>query len=189
MQTEQFNGNKVYVVHEFLTPTQCQDFINLGESIGFIDAPITTRSGPVMRKDIRNNTRVILDDPALASDLWAHSKDHIVSPVAKRQAIGLNERFRFYKYEPGQAFTQHFDGAYKRENGERSEYTFLIYLNDDFEGGQTTFFGPHFQVPPRAGSLLLFRHRQLHEGATVESGIKYVLRTDVMYEAPRDQAS
>jgi hypothetical protein len=28
---------------------------------------------------------------------------------------------------------------------------------------------------------LLFQHEVLHEGCAVESGVKYVLRTDVMY--------
>ncbi len=36
-------------------------------------------------------------------------------------------------------------------------------------------------VEPKLGSALLFQHHQLHTGRTVESGIKYVLRSDVMY--------
>ena len=31
------------------------------------------------------------------------------------------------------------------------------------------------------GQVLIFEHRQLHEGAPVLAGKKYVLRTDVMY--------
>ncbi len=38
-------------------------------------------------------------------------------------------------------------------------------------------------VVPRRGMALLFRHHLLHEGATVTSGRKYVLRSDVMCSA------
>ncbi len=184
MWKEQLYYDYVYVVHEFLSESECQQFISLAESLGFADAPITTFNGPVIRKDVRNNTRIIKDDPALANELWQRAASWTVTPWRGRRAIGLNERFRFYRYEPGQTFAPHYDGAFERENGERSEFTFLIYLNDDFTGGHTGFFAPEaFNVQPRTGSLLLFHHPQLHEGAIIETGTKYVLRSDVMYEA------
>lgn len=31
---------------------------------------------------------------------------------------------------------------------------------------------------------LLFEHRVLHQGAPLLEGVKYVMRTDVMYRAP-----
>ena len=182
MEKEQYYYDYVYVVHGFLSEQECQEYIALGEQSGFVDAPITTARGPEMRKDVRNNLRVIRDDEQLASRLWERSRDWVVTPFRGRKAIGLNERFRFYRYEPGQSFSAHYDGAYERENGDRSEYTFLVYLNDDFVGGCTSFYQPgRFHVQPRTGSLLLFRHPQLHEGAVIESGTKYVLRSDVMY--------
>lgn len=184
MKKEQYYYDYVYVVHDFLDQSECDKFIELADSIGFDDAPITTSNGAVQRKDIRNNTRSMKDDAQLAADLWVRAADWVVTPWRNRQAIGLNERFRFYRYEPGQRFAPHYDGAYERENGERSEFTFLIYLNDDFEGGSTSFFQPgRFHVQPKTGSLLLFHHPQLHEGAAVESGTKYVLRSDVMYSS------
>jgi hypothetical protein len=45
---------------------------------------------------------------------------------------------------------------------------------------------------PERGTALVFVHHQLHEGASVRSGRKCVLRTDVMYAATtrktRDQS-
>lgn len=182
MQKEQYLYDDVYVISQFLSPDECRKYIAIAEEVGFVDAPITTANGPVMRKDVRNNLRVMIDDPQEAALLWESAKKWAVSPFRGREAIGLNERFRYYRYEPGQSFAPHYDGAYERENGERSEFTFLIYLNDDFEGGATTFFKPgRFHVVPQTGDLLIFRHPQLHEGAIVESGVKYVLRSDVMY--------
>ena len=36
-------------------------------------------------------------------------------------------------------------------------------------------------ITPKAGLALCFRHHLIHEGRAVRSGIKYVLRTDIMY--------
>jgi len=183
MHKETYHYDHVYVVHHFLTEDECDSFIRISESIGFGDAPITTPTGPRMRKDVRNNSRVMKDDPELAKQLWSRAEPWVITPWRNRRAIGLNERFRFYRYEPGQLFAPHYDGAFERSNGEKSEFTFLVYLNDDFQGGETRFFHPGvFNVVPKAGSLLIFHHPQLHEGAVILSGTKYVLRSDVMYE-------
>ena len=182
MRKETLYDDFVYVVHDFLTPEECKEFIRIGEAMGFGDAPITTNQGPQFRFDVRNNSRVMKDDPGLANQLWTRAKPWIVSPWRGCKAIGINERFRFYRYESGQTFKPHYDGAFARDNGERSQYTFLIYLNEGFEGGETRFFHPDvFDVIPKTGSLLLFYHPQLHEGAVIKSGTKYVLRSDVMY--------
>ncbi len=59
---------------------------------------------------------------------------------------------------------------------------FVSYLNEDFEGGQTTFFtNPERVVQPVKGDALLFQHPLVHEGSIVTAGVKYVARTDVMY--------
>ena len=182
MKKETFHYDYVYAVHDFLNNDECSEFIRIAESIGFGEAPITTSQGQVMRKDVRNNSRVMKDDPELADQLWRRAMPWVVTPWRNSMAVGLNERFRFYRYEPGQRFAPHFDGAFERQDGEKSEFTFLIYLNDDFVGGETRFFKPGvFHVQPRTGSLLIFHHPQLHEGAVIESGTKYVLRSDVMY--------
>lgn len=65
----------------------------------------------------------------------------------------------------------------------------MVYLNSDFTGGETKFYdedGSRLRVAvrPERGMALGFVHLQLHEGAPVVSGRKYVLRTDVMYASP-----
>merc|ERR1712151_873891 len=104
----------------------------------------------------------------------------------------------------GDYFCAHVDGSWPGSGinetgllvldkyGDRwSQLTFLLYLNDDFEGGQTRFFFPgdhnrKFHVRPTIGTALCFFHGEhplspLHEGCVVSSGTKYVLRTDVLY--------
>lgn len=79
-------------------------------------------------------------------------------------------------------FSPHTDGAYERSSTERSFYSFLIYLNEVEAGGQTNFLvEPELSIEPKAGLGVIFQHPIPHEGAIVTNGVKYVLRTDVMY--------
>jgi hypothetical protein len=55
----------------------------------------------------------------------------------------------------------------------------MVYLNDDFEGGETRF--QRVTIRPMVGMALCFVHHLVHEGAEVLCGRKYVMRTDVMY--------
>ncbi|MEO8609283.1 MAG: 2OG-Fe(II) oxygenase [Chloroflexota bacterium] len=179
-----------FVVPDVLTLAECAAYVALSEKIGYEPATITTGIGAELRPDVRNNDRVIYDDEVLAETLWELVKDYFPAAVKNRTARGLNERFRFYRYDPGQRFEWHMDGYFERENGERSLYTVLFFLNDDFEGGETRFRvrdddgAKTVGVKPVTGHTLIFPHEMLHEGAAVTAGRKYILRTDVMYGAP-----
>lgn len=100
--------------------------------------------------------------------------------AAKRPA---STNGRYYRYPPGQKFALHRDGFLPRDNGEQSKLTCILYLNDDFTGGETAV--KNVMIEPRQGMALIFRHEFPHEGRPVLTGTKYVLRTDVMY---RDRA-
>lgn len=55
------------------------------------------------------------------------------------------------------------------------------------EGGATRFWSPNkkafLDVAPNLGQVLVFQQRMLvHSGEPVTAGIKYTLRTEVMYE-------
>ncbi|MES2945212.1 MAG: 2OG-Fe(II) oxygenase [Pseudomonadota bacterium] len=81
---------------------------------------------------------------------------------------------------PGQYFKWHKDGFYCKTDDEVSLLTFIIYLNDAYEGGNTEFQWE--VIKPEAGMALVFPHAMRHQGAPMDSGVKYVLRTDVMYK-------
>jgi hypothetical protein len=66
-----------------------------------------------------------------------------------------------------------------------------MYLNDDgLEGGETSFIPDRenpedgcVKVSPKAGSVLIFQQRDLyHQGCEVTNGVKYTVRTDLLYE-------
>jgi prolyl 4-hydroxylase len=170
----------VVTVPDVLTGGDCKMLIGMLEGQGFDEAPITTIAGPVMNKQIRNNTRVIFDHQELANRIYARI-EHALPMVCGTKPVGANERFRAYRYEPGQRFAPHLDGCFQRTANERSELTLMIYLNDGFGGGATKFLDYEIEVVPKTGMALLFQHRILHEGAVVTNGTKYVLRSDVMY--------
>lgn len=176
-------GPLVFTVPGVLLAEECADLVAKIEEAGFDPAPVTTPAGPVMMPDFRNNTRVMFDDVGLAAELFGRIRGAVPARLFGRRAVGVNERFRCYRYEPGQRFAPHHDGAFRRSLAECSELTFMIYLNDGFAGGDTAFHGFDLAVRPRTGMALLFQHQLLHEGCAVTAGRKYVLRSDVMYAA------
>ncbi|RYP31938.1 hypothetical protein DL767_005479 [Monosporascus sp. MG133] len=111
----------------------------------------------------------------------------------------INKRMRFLKYGKGQFFRPHCDGAYgeQAEDGSvlRTHFTLHLYLNDsrqevgkeaDLVGGATSFLSgdekKKMDVDPRAGRVLIFQHARLyHSGDDVKKGIKYTMRSDLLY--------
>lgn len=176
-----FSAPLAFTVPRVMSLAECAEQIARIDRLGPAPAPITTAHGFVMRPELRNNTRVMFDDPALAAELFGRLLPSLPSPLFGRRPVGVNERFRCYRYEPGQRFGPHYDGAFCRDDREASELTLLVYLNDDFVGGETAFLQHGLVVAPVRGHALLFQHHQLHEGRAVDAGCKYVLRSDVMY--------
>lgn len=194
MRVERLDGERIFVLHRFLEPRECEAMIARAERAGFEEAPINAGGGEaVMVKSVRNNARVIVDDESLAASLFARARPHLPQVVESRglrwELAGLNERFRFYRYDPDERFAPHSDGSYRRPDGETSLLTFLVFLNERCAGGATRFYRRSglstatvaFEVKPETGKALVFNHEELHEGAPVEAGRKYVLRSDVMY--------
>jgi prolyl 4-hydroxylase len=187
-------AENLFTVAGLLTPAECQQLIDRGEEMGFEAASVATAGGPRMMANVRNNDRVTFEDPALAEWLWERAEPHVPPTLEGAVVTGLNERLRFYRYDPSQRFNAHRDGAVERSPVERSRLTFMIYLNAGAEGGQTIFYSEErvsglrpvvASIDPAVGMGLFFAHEWWHEGARVVSGRKYVLRTDVMYRDPK----
>lgn len=168
--------DKIITVENFLTEQECDEFISLSENLGFEMAKIDTGS---LMPEVRNNDRAFYKSTELAEKLFTRLQFHVIPKIGNSNAIGLNELFRLYKYQKGQQFKGHQDGSFIRNDVEASYYTFLIYLNDGYEGGETIFL--KHKIIPKKGMGLIFLHKLYHEGGEVLSGIKYVMRSDVMY--------
>jgi len=95
-------------------------------------------------------------------------------------AVEQGEPLQILRYRPGQQYHPHYDWL---GEANRRILTALIYLNDDYEGGETRFVKTGLTVRGRAGDALLFRNigrdgnldpLSEHAGLPVTSGIKYL---------------
>ena len=96
---------------------------------------------------------------------------------------------RFLHYaDAGVELAPHVDLFHTDSNGRQSTHSFLLYLADCKEGGETRLlrslagegrFDALAKVSPRRGRLLLFPHLCPHEGSEVISAPKILLRGEV----------
>jgi len=172
-------GTGIFIIENFLSSTECDQLIIDSEMMGYEDAKVNIDGQQKMLTMVRNNQRILHVNQELADLYWGKLKPFCSDSIGNSDPLGLNEMFRFYKYTVHQRFKKHRDGSYIRNDREYSLQTFMIYLNDEFEGGNTLF--EEVNIRPKKGDLLVFKHELKHEGQKIVSGTKYVLRTDVMY--------
>jgi hypothetical protein len=209
------------VLTNLLNPAECVALVCASDQCGYVpDQPASARdssslvAGTQAGLDDRAANFTMLADAALLGPLMDRCRPHLPAALPDGAAlVGLNARLRFYRYFPGAVYRPHVDGAwppsgkdaatkeyvYDTSGGTvKSRFTFLIYLNEGFTGGATTFFTPALEeegvveargVAPRVGSALVFAHGDgsgslVHEGSALSEGTKYVCRTDVLYTVP-----
>lgn len=144
-------------------------------------APSLATNNPMYR----DQDRVVRDDVDMANELFRRLRCRLPESMGELRLTGLNERLRFYRYQPGQRFAPHMDHWYQPSETRITLLTVLAYFNDDFDGGETKFMEQVEEtVVPRAGSVAIFQHKIRHEGCEVTRGRKYAMRSDVFYEAP-----
>ncbi|GAB3835822.1 2OG-Fe(II) oxygenase [Hymenobacter jeollabukensis] len=177
-------AESIFTVDDFLTRQECLEYLVLSEQLGYEAAKINTAKGARLLPAVRNNSRAFHRSEELAQTLWEQARPFIPAEFGRSRALGLNELFRFYRYQVGQQFRGHYDESYVRSPTEASLLTFMVYLNDNFRGGDTAF--QELSVQPRQGRLLVFEHGLYHLGRSVTQGVKYVLRTDVMFRLPME---
>lgn len=196
-----------------LTKDECERLIAVSESMGYLaDAAVS------LPREVRHNDSLTwVVDQQTDGIIWDRIKHLMVDDQGifeGKQALGLNARFRFYRYREGDYFKPHSDGSWPGSRvindqlvadayGDRySQLTFLIFLTDDFEGGATRFFvnADDTSQPARrddkvkevdvrtpAGSVLCFPHGMhplhcIHSSGPIYKGVKYIIRTDVLFE-------
>lgn len=170
----------VFEIPSFLSVDECDVLINLSEEIGFKEADVQTPSGRELLTHIRNNERVDYHSNDLAQRYWQRLVNLNLPAFEGKSAIGLSPYFRFYRYLPGQKFSLHKDGR-QNVHGNETLFTFLIYLNEDCIGGETFFRQGSLKISPKKGTAILFEHHLWHQGVEVQSGVKIVLRSDLIY--------
>lgn len=196
-----------------LSKAECKALINISEELGFLpDAPVS------LPRSVRHNDSVTwIVDEKTDGTLWqriAHVMHDRQDIFDGDKAVGINARFRFYRYSQDDFFKPHSDGAWPGSRiidnelitnffpDRYSQMTFLIYLNDDFEGGATRFLVnandatkpakagdsvANIDVRTPAGGILCFPHGMhplhcIHSSVAITKGVKYIIRSDVLFE-------
>lgn len=196
-------GDHAFVLRNFLSVEECNEVIRQTEALGMCAPPETHRMRlcerlKVMDKDLAD----VLFKRALLylNDIQVRDSERPRGvPVAAMQGTwkpdSINPFFRVCRYDVGGFFLPHHDGDFVKSSRNRSLKTFMVYLNDDFDGGPTNFYEesqPHYaradpekvilSYQPERGSCLVFNHDITHDGGELRLGQKYILRTEVMYE-------
>lgn len=192
-------------INGLLTAGECEQLIQISERLGYhTDSPVS------LSHDVRHNDNVNwVVDESIDMPIWKRCRHLFTERFGMSEAMGLNARFRFYRYRSGDFFAPHIDGEWPgsrvREErllhdayGDRiSRMTLLLFLSDGYRGGRTLFHLPpnvdaatEVLVPvstPR-GAGLCFPHGSdprhcVHAGERVEGGTKYIVRTDVLFSS------
>ncbi|XP_061347481.1 uncharacterized protein LOC133292964 [Gastrolobium bilobum] len=209
LQTTRFRDIDLFTVQNFFTSAESKAFIKTAEAIGFAhQGSLGPAKGEAYRDNDRISVNdAVLADAIWESGL---SKLFSDIRIRGKAAVGLNPNIRFYRYKVGQRFGRHIDESVDLGDGKHTYYTLLVYLSggpgelkskpkndssnptdssfDPLVGGETVFYGPRnstvAEVAPTEGMALLHLHGDkclLHEARNVTKGVKYVLRSDVVF--------
>jgi len=178
-----FNLERVYEYDNLLTPQECQLLIQRA-------TPLIKRSDVSAEEKydkIRTSSHVFLptDDPV------TRKIDSIVY-----HTLGIPpshyEELQVVNYKSTQKYGEHWDACIRGDIcqkelerfGSHRYATFLIYLNEGFEGGETDFPKKNKQVKPVTGKGALFfnlnntydniRETSLHAGLPPKTGEKWM---------------
>jgi len=199
----------------FLTKEQCKELIN------YFTDPNRAAQGKMVLKRAEVDDNVnggSKQDPSRKAELLFFKRDgavskkyglaklcnHINSDFGNQAIYNVKnlEGWQFIKYDVGGEYIPHHDFDVDLNNrhnkirlaisGGLRLKSIIIYLNDDFEGGETEFTKLDLKIKPETGKLLIWENVHenrklnrdtLHAGLSVTKGTKYVLIT-WLREAP-----
>jgi len=117
--------------------------------------------------------------------------------AASKTAVDQGEPLQILRYSVGEEFRPHFDASVGIAN--QRILTALVYLNEDYEGGETSFLEAGLNVKGRTGDAIIFRNARedgtpdpnsRHAGLPVTRGVKLIasrwIRARRFEEPPRD---
>jgi hypothetical protein len=174
------------MVEGFIDASLCAWLIGRARPLQEASLVYDPKTGRPARDDLRSNSAaafklVDLDLPLIL--LRQRIANTLGAPVEHF------ERTSVFRYQAGQTFADHADyistafSAEIRQRGQRP-FTFVIYLNDAFEGGETHFLAIDRKIRGGAGDALFWRNvddsgapdvSTQHAGAPPTSGEKWLL--------------
>lgn len=142
--------------------------------------------GAGKNQDKRTNYLTLISDNAKNSDNVVCQNIHnqmymllcsATIPYAIKHDIDQlqHEGYSMLRYQGGQEYQAHYDGS----TSTGRSVSAIVYLNDDYEGGEVEFVNFGLKIKPKAGMLLLFpsNYAYTHIAHPVTSGTKYAIVT------------
>jgi prolyl 4-hydroxylase len=174
------------VCEDFLTKEECDELINLAKpklekmrvlsnTGGTENSTSRIADGVWLNRNDSDIIKLLQDNIAIASGLPSENQEklHIV-----RYGIGGKYDAHFDYFEPNSGY---FKNA--MSNGGQRTQTWIIYLNDDYNGGETEFPRENIKILPKMGKLIgwnnLTEENELneysqHAGLPVLTGEKWI---------------
>eukprot|EP01094_Clydonella_sp_ATCC50884_P007113 TRINITY_DN1629_c0_g1_i1.p2 TRINITY_DN1629_c0_g1~~TRINITY_DN1629_c0_g1_i1.p2 ORF type:complete len:186 (-),score=34.49 TRINITY_DN1629_c0_g1_i1:12-569(-) len=107
-----------FMLHNVFTPEECKELIRHSEAMEYKPALVNIGGGQQrLMPDVRNNERVIEDTEERSEWMYQRIREYVPQSWRGRPVVGLNERLRYLRYDPGQKFEPHMDGTYMRTHG------------------------------------------------------------------------
>lgn len=161
------------VIKNFLTDEFCDDFLRYAKQYA-------KKNGWTQKRHEHYPTtdNLITESWPQYEMISSFVREKIFSAISKmypvlEEDLGITEMF-VVKYEPEKQ-------SYLEEHEDGSEFSFVIALNDDYEGGGTFF--PHLNklLTLKKGDVLIFSGQNRHRGEPVVAGIRYILTGFLFY--------
>ena len=179
----------VVVVENFLSPRECSELVAMleampSERLKVIDL-VNTDATATARKydDNRVTEKVAVGMQQVRLDsLVRRAIVERIEPESGEK-IAWFEEPQVLKYRPGGFYGAHADSEFFDQDTQLwtkcmdRDWSLLLYLNNEFQGGEILFNKFHFRLQPRAGMLVYFPSdgRYMHTANAVTSGTRYAL--------------
>lgn len=109
------------------------------------------------------------------SDLIKNTISDYIKTFDIYDKIEDSEGYGLLRYSPGEYYHAHYDGGTSMGRSVSA----ILYLNDDYEGGEIEFTNFNLKIKPKAGTFILFpsNYAYRHIAHPVISGTKYAIVT------------
>ncbi len=194
----------VGIVHEFLDAGLCKAWIDhLAQQPRQPLGTIETLDGGVSHFETTHDADRITDLVKAGSLRGEINRQierayrKVIAPACERQFAWF-EYPQVLRYQAGGWYRAHADSELMAPDGKSwgkgidRDISLLLYLNDDFEGGELSFYNFNYSHRPRTGDLVFFPsdHRYVHEARPVKKGIRWVVVSWAAYkDEPRVRAT
>lgn len=163
---------------QLFSPAECRYLAVLGTP-WLERAAVVDLTGTPRYDDVRDANACSI--PNLTEDVVVQAINRCIAKATGTEAA-WGEPLNILKYAPGQQYKPHHDG-HGADNKSVRVLTALIWLNDQFEGGETDFPKIKLRVRGGVGDMLVFRNvlddgalddRMTHAGLPVTQGVKWM---------------